>query len=244
MPLHFVPLSDFVRHQRVSRGWSQRDLASIAGLNATTISRIETGTIGASRHTVYRLAEALEVDPDMLLFRPNPPAPARSRPELNDLRDVSKDLISELRSDPDLLHKISPRKFEEVVAELLFDMGCDVELTPETRDGGRDILAGFNSPVGRLLAIVECKRYSRHRPIGTSLVERFLWTVEQRDRASIGIFATTSSFTAGARERAKDRHWTVKLKEHRDLREWLNNYGHWQRAADTEIWTPVDERFE
>ena len=40
-----------------------------------------------------------------------------------------------LRTDPEVLHRLPPRDFERLVAEILRDMGYDVCLTPETRDG-------------------------------------------------------------------------------------------------------------
>jgi hypothetical protein len=58
------------------------------------------------------------------------------------LRDrIVATIQRELKLDPDALYRIEPRDFEHVVAEILRDMGYDVYLTPQTRDGGRDILA-------------------------------------------------------------------------------------------------------
>ena len=42
---------------------------------------------------------------------------------------------------PELMRNLSPRKFEELVAELFSDMGYEVVLTPATRDGGFDFKA-------------------------------------------------------------------------------------------------------
>jgi len=39
---------------------------------------------------------------------------------------VGEELASILKRQPDLIHTLSPRRYEEVVAELLRDMGWDV----------------------------------------------------------------------------------------------------------------------
>lgn len=53
---------------------------------------------------------------------------------------ANDDLILKFKRTPEDLFKITPRQFEEVIADLLTDMGMDVELTSSTRDGGKDIL--------------------------------------------------------------------------------------------------------
>ena len=52
-----------------------------------------------------------------------------------------EEMIKMLAMHPKDLHQLKPRKFEELIAELLRDMGYDVCLTPETHDHGRDIFA-------------------------------------------------------------------------------------------------------
>jgi hypothetical protein len=96
---------------------------------------------------------------------------------------LNREFFEHVSRHPHTLYSVTPRRFEEIVAAILKDMGCSIELTPETRDGGRDILASFNTPLGELLAIVECKRYTPGNMIGIDIVERFLWTIERTDKA-------------------------------------------------------------
>src|SRR5205823_142486 len=79
---------------------------------------------------------------------------------------ISNTLIQRLKKAPDDVFKLSPRQFEEVIADLLTGMGMDVELTPATRDGGKDILAYLNTEIGKFLTLVEAKQHSRSRPVG------------------------------------------------------------------------------
>jgi HJR/Mrr/RecB family endonuclease len=79
-------------------------------------------------------------------------------------------LITHLSRSPEDLYRLEPAHFEELVAELLHREGMEVQLTPKTRDGGRDVLALHNGSAGQHLYLVECKRYSPDRPIGVDLV--------------------------------------------------------------------------
>jgi uncharacterized membrane protein YhaH (DUF805 family)/DNA-binding XRE family transcriptional regulator len=59
--------SDYIRQLRQQRGWSQEQLADIAGVNARTIQRLERGT-HASVDTLKALAVAFAVDYQQLLM--------------------------------------------------------------------------------------------------------------------------------------------------------------------------------
>src|SRR5580658_4092166 len=65
--------SDIVRELRRERGWSQEQLASIAGLSERTIQRIETGG-DCSLDSKMALASAFELPPSALSRPDEPPA--------------------------------------------------------------------------------------------------------------------------------------------------------------------------
>jgi len=118
------------------------------------------------------------------------------------------------------------RKFEELVAELLNRDGFDVELTPPSRDRGVDIYARRSERLGPVLYLVECKRFSPQRPIGPDLV-RGLYGVVERERATRGILATTSFFTAGARLEADgDLAYRLSLKDATEMSNWIRASRH------------------
>lgn len=125
-----------------------------------------------------------------------------------------------LVSSPSILHKISPRKFEESVAELLARSGMEVRLTPYTKDGGRDIIATPTGAIGDFLYLVECKHYRPDFPVGISLVCE-LYGIVEMERATAGILFTTSRFTSSAqafRDTVKHR---LSLRDYIDLIEWI-----------------------
>lgn len=158
---------------------------------------------------------------------------------LSAIRNINQNLIEQLKNNPEDLYQLTPRRFEELVAEIIADMGYDVELTPQTRDGGRDILATIDLPTGRILTIVECKRFRRDRSVGIDVVERFLYTIRDKDRASCGLIASTSRFSSDALALARKYEYQVNLKDFDDLQKWLANYGIWRRDSNGGLWIPI-----
>src|SRR5204862_4797648 len=76
-----------------------------------------------------------------------------------DASGVSSEFLKYLAQDPSRFHALTPRQFEEVVAELLDRQGYEVTLTPASKDGGKDIYAAKNDMLGSFLYLVECKKY-------------------------------------------------------------------------------------
>ena len=106
------------------------------------------------------------------------------------------------------------------MAELFLREGFDVEITPERKDGGRDVLAVKHSDLGSHLYLAECKRYSPIRPVGVEYI-RSLYGVVEAERATRGIIATTSYFTKGAKSLSQDLKWRIGLKDYIDLQAWI-----------------------
>lgn len=153
---------------------------------------------------------------------------------------VNEELIRYLSKHPNLMYDLSPRKFELLIAEIFADMGYEVELTPQTKDGGRDILAVLNAPHGKILTLVECKRYRPDRKVEVDIVERFMYTIDRKDKASCGVIATTSFFTSGARTVERDHKWRLALKDFHGISDWLAQYGMWARHNAGGLWLPKD----
>jgi restriction endonuclease Mrr len=141
-----------------------------------------------------------------------------------DLVAVDTELIEYLTRHPEQMYTMMPRRFEELIAAVLADLGYQVELTGFGADGGVDIIATQKSTVGDTLLLVDCKRYAPDRPVGVSIVRALFGSTEQR-RATSGLLATTSYFTAPALEfRSAVRH-RLMLKKFEDLQRWLSGYG-------------------
>lgn len=129
-------------------------------------------------------------------------------------------LLKYFSRHPKAMHELSPRGFEEFVAELLERDGMEIKLTSPSRDGGRDIIASLKSHLGIHLYLVECKRYSHHRKVGVEYI-RGLYGVVEAERASGGVLVTTSAFTRGAIEFSESLRNRMSLIDHNKLKDWL-----------------------
>jgi restriction system protein len=132
-------------------------------------------------------------------------------------------LIRRLQKVPTDLYKISPRQFEEIIADLLSDMGWDVELTKQTRDGGKDILAYTETDLGRILCLVEAKRHRRDRPVGIGIVKTLLGTFCDHPATS-AMLVTTSHFSDDAKELEERHKYQLSLRDYAGVVEWIKKY--------------------
>ena len=140
------------------------------------------------------------------------------------LNEINAELIKYLAKHPEFMREMNPRKFEVLIAEILKDKGYEVTLTPSTRDGGKDIIAVYNSPFGHQMFIVECKRYNQQNKVGVEIV-RGLYGVQIAENYNQGIIATTSTFTKGAIDFIKPLKFQLELKDFGDIKDWIKNYG-------------------
>jgi restriction system protein len=138
------------------------------------------------------------------------------------VRGVNDALVQQLAARPELMYELSPRKFEELMAELYDRAGYEVELTRASGDGGVDLYALQRAPFGSFLAVVDCKRHRANRPVGVGLIRQMRGTVEATD-ASVGVIATTSYFTKGAKEFQRDDKHRLGLQDFVSICEMLQD---------------------
>ena len=119
-------------------------------------------------------------------------------PEVAVLSRRVDELIDKIYSDRRELLHLSHREFESFVADLWSRFGFEVELTKQTRDGGRDVIA-IRRAEAQIRFLIECKRWSPNQRVGVQVV-RQLFAVKADERATKAILATTSYFTKDAKE--------------------------------------------
>ncbi|TFZ40197.1 restriction endonuclease [Soehngenia longivitae] len=124
--------------------------------------------------------------------------------------------IYKVLHDREEIYNLSSREFEEFVAELFRQQGFDVALTPETRDGGCDIIATKNIGGLPFMLLIECKKHAKRNPVGVSLV-RSLLGVQADRKANKAVLVTTSSFTKPARQFAERQQHLISLVDINDL---------------------------
>jgi hypothetical protein len=87
---------------------------------------------------------------------------------------------------------LTPRQFEQEVAELLRTQGYEVQLTPASRDGGVDV----KGKLGGARVAVQCKHQAK--PTGVR-VARELFGVMKAERYQRGIIVCSGGFSEGCR---------------------------------------------
>lgn len=137
-----------------------------------------------------------------------------------DIQETNDRLLKYLSQNPNYIYQLSSRKFEELIAEILIRKGYEVELTPSTRDGGKDIYAAHKTDLGSFLYIIECKKYAPNNKVGVSIL-RDLYGVVSKENATCGIIATTSYFTKPARDFQREVQFQMSLKDFDSIKQWL-----------------------
>lgn len=215
---------------------------SMQGLNNIKIA----SQLGISNSTVYALKnKAYKILRTVLLNNSTEP----SNDAINSINlqqinikedEINAALIKHLAKHPHKMYDLDPYKFEKLVAALMKDMGYDVYHTSQTRDGGRDIIAVMKTPSNDpIVTIVECKRNRTDRAVSIDIVERFIYTIRDKDKANAGWIVTTSTFSTDAINKQQEYKWLLSLKDNNHLTAWCNNYGQWKRSGKSGgLWLP------
>lgn len=151
----------------------------------------------------------------------DPKTPLLPEPVVQVCSHLEEKLFEAVTKDPDLMYRISPREFELLVAELLTRDGYEVQVTPFSKDGGVDIFAAKTMTLGRLLFLVECKRYAPSNPVQVDVVRALHGNVSAR-QATGGVVVTTSRFTRGAKQFQQSIKHQMQLHDYANLRGWLD----------------------
>lgn len=140
------------------------------------------------------------------------------------VQEITAELLQELKNEPKNVYRLTSRKFEYLVAELLQRSGYEVEVTSATRDGGKDVIAKLKTPALTFILYVECKHNHPDNKVGVQIA-RQLFGVVQADRVSAGLIVTTSSFTEPALKYQRQFPHLLDLKAYDALARWLCEIG-------------------
>ena len=143
-----------------------------------------------------------------------------SRDVIVAFKAAQAEILEAVADEPDLLHALHDREFEELVAELFARNGCEVELTARSGDRGVDLYAIRRSGLLEQRYVIECKRNSPDNRVGPSLVRQLRGVVD-REQATCGVLVTTSTFTVGANEEQKTNPHRLSLRDFEHLASWL-----------------------
>ena len=151
------------------------------------------------------LSEILEVtDPDPSDLESLDPAELEisdsQRKSLLTVSSLPFKVIAQILRSPAELRNLSPRQFEEFIAETLVRLGFnDVVLTPRSRDGGKDVIASQEISNIPITFYFECKKYAEDNKIQLETLRSLLGTLaHEAQNVNKGVLVTTSTFTSGA----------------------------------------------
>lgn len=136
--------------------------------------------------------------------------------------NINEELIRYFAEHPKDMKTMNRRLLEEMIAELFIGFGYEVELTKQTRDGGKDIIAIRDSEVAEKF-IIEAKRPKPGNPVGIVPV-RALYGVKSDEGATKAILATTTHFTRDATMFFERHKWELEPKDYGGLMEWIKQY--------------------
>ncbi len=151
-----------------------------------------------------------------------------------DVSEITLELVDPLLLDilakhPELMKTLDWRMFEKLLAQLLEDLGYEIELQRGTKDGGVDIYAlKKDSIFGPHRYLLQAKRWTN--AVGVEPVRELLF-LHSHHKITRSCLATTSRFTSGAWELARDYAWQLELKDFDKLQEWINMSQHLRRGS-------------
>ena len=122
---------------------------------------------------------------------------------------------------PTNLTHVSPQDFEELTASLYRAMGFAAQRTRQSRDGGIDVIAVRDLPLGRDKLAIQCKHQSK--PVGRPELQKLLGVVSSDPSFSAGVLITTSTFSADA-IRFAEQNARLRLIDQNALLRLLNDH--------------------
>jgi len=138
-----------------------------------------------------------------------------------DIRLVNGRLLDVIQKNHRAIYDLTPRQFEEFVAELMEKRGYRVDLTKATRDGGKDLIVANHHDIGNFIFYIECKKYAPSNPVGVNLVRELAGTV-LADRVTAGIMVTSSYFSPDAVIFSSQLKHQLSLVDFLKLKDWIN----------------------
>lgn len=128
----------------------------------------------------------------------------------NNADEVQK-MILDIASNRAIMYQLDPRDFEYLVERIYKAKGFRTQLTQQTRDGGKDIIAYKNIGLRFPIKIfIECKRFAMNRAVGASIIRDFYGTMTDAN-INRGLIVTSSYFSQDAYDFVKRHGLLIEL---------------------------------
>jgi restriction system protein len=113
------------------------------------------------------------------------------------IRSFSQALAKAVAKDPQALEYVEWRDLERLLAEVFEGLGFGVELTPSSKDGGKDIILQCRLLGIHRSYIVEVKHWRSGKKVSSSAVRSFLTVIEEEGRDG-GLYLSTYGYSSDA----------------------------------------------
>lgn len=126
------------------------------------------------------------------------------------IRSVSHEFAKIVSQTPDALNHLEWRDLERMMARVMEGLGFETELTPPSKDGGKDLVLVWHAKSGAQSYIVELKHWRSGKRVGKSAVSEFINVIVTEERSG-GLFLSTSGYstdrTEGLTQIIHDKIW-------------------------------------
>ena len=124
------------------------------------------------------------------------------------ITSISHEFAKLVSQSPDVLDHLEWRDVERMMARVMAGLGFECELTPPSKDGGKDLILVWRARTGDQSFIVELKHWRSGKRVGRNSVSDFMRVIVAEARTG-GLFLSTSGYAAdkteGLTEVTRDR---------------------------------------
>lgn len=133
-------------------------------------------------------------------------------------------IVEEIERDPNFMEKLSWRKWEEIIAAAYVKAGFrDVHLTPQSGDGGKDVVATMPGQI-TVRIIDQVKKYKPGHKVPANDIRALLGVLHD-PRYTKGLVTTTSHFAPGILTDPSIKHLIpakLELRDREQILTWLS----------------------
>ncbi len=126
------------------------------------------------------------------------------------IKSISHEFAKLVSETPDALDYLEWRDLERMMARVMEGLGFECELTPPSKDGGKDLILVWRTISGEQSFIVELKHWRSGKRVGKKSVSDFMSVIVAENRTG-GLFLSTSGYAAdrteGLTEVTRDKLW-------------------------------------
>jgi restriction endonuclease Mrr len=136
-----------------------------------------------------------ELDRELAAIQQGKPLPIYQAEKITLIcEDVSRKFAQLIAEDSRYLDNLEWRDLEKVLAEVFKELGFAVELTPGSKDGGKDIVVECVVDELQYTYIIEIKHWRSGKRVNHSHVRHFLNVIVSEKRKG-GLFLSTSGYS-------------------------------------------------